>query len=81
MVQSGRPATGDHRGQEEVSSNGGAIRPGRGATEAGPPPLWLLFPREVVEYVRENRGFVLTCVSGLLLLFWGCSVAFSRRRG
>lgn len=77
-VQSSRVSGGETR------IDGGAA-PGnvsRSPTAAGPaePPLWMLLPREVVEYVRDNRGFVLGSVSAFLVLLWGLSLAFSRRR-
>ncbi len=55
-----------------------------GRPSADVPPemkLWLHWPREVVEYVRENRGFVVGCAATLLLVAWMGSVLFSRRRG
>ena len=42
---------------------------------------WLQWPRELVEYVRENRGFVVGCTVMLLLMVWTGSMMFSRRRG
>ena len=42
---------------------------------------WLQGPREVIEYVRENRGFVIGCTAVLLLLAWAGSMIFSRSRG
>lgn len=59
------------------------------ARAAGRPPSdvppemkrWLQWPRELVEYVRENRVFVVGCAATLLLVAWMGSVVFSRRRG
>ena len=80
MVQSNRSSGGETRVPQSEAPSAGGGRPARGASSAEPMPPWLLLPREVIEYVRENRGFVVACVSGLLLMFWGGSVAFSRRR-
>lgn len=56
---------------------------GRPSSSDTPPELkrWLQWPREVIEYVRENRGFVLGCTALLLLLAWMGSMMVSRRRG
>jgi hypothetical protein len=42
---------------------------------------WLLWPREIVEYVRENRAWVVGCTAMLLVMAWTGSMMFSRRRG
>lgn len=57
-------------------------RPGRDALSAGGEtlPRWLMLPREFIAYVRENRGFVLGCIAGLLALYWVGSSLVSRRR-
>lgn len=75
MVQSARVAT--------VEPPGGAameVAPRReGVTSSGAPlPAWLLLPREVIEYVRENRWLVLSSVAAGLLLIWGVSSLFAR---
>lgn len=62
---------------------------GRAPTFAGraqsdlPPELkrWLHWPRQIVEYVRQNRALVFGCTAMLLLMAWTASVMFSRRRG
>ena len=48
-----------------------------------PPELrrWLQWPRDVVDFVRENRGFVVGCTATLLLVAWIGSMMLSRRRG
>lgn len=48
-----------------------------------PPEMkrWLQWPREVVEYVRENRAVVAGCAAMLLVMGWTGSLMFSRRRG
>jgi hypothetical protein len=43
-------------------------------------PSWLFLPREIIECLRENRGFVLACVAASLALFWAVSTLVSRRR-
>lgn len=56
--------------------------PGRGAVPGSGQALpgWLLLPREIIAYVRENRGVVLACVAASLALFWVASSLVSRRR-
>jgi hypothetical protein len=63
-------------------SSGGSTPPRRASTEpsAGELARLLLLPREVIDYLRENRGFVLSCVVGVLVLGWSASLLFSRRR-
>ena len=55
---------------------------GRSSSDV-PPELkrWLQWPREFVEYVRENRAFVAGCAAMLLVMGWTGSMMFSRRRG
>jgi hypothetical protein len=59
-----------------------APSPGRPSSDV-PPELkrWLSWPRDFMEYVRENRFFVAGTAAALLLLAWTGSVMFSRRRG
>jgi hypothetical protein len=78
-VQSSRLSGGETRIDGGAAPSGVSRSPAAGAPAE--PPLWMLLPREVVEYVRENRGFVLGSVSAFLLLLWGLSLAFSRRQG
>ena len=42
---------------------------------------WLALPRELIEYVRENRGFVLGAVAAFLLAAWTGSLLVTRLRG
>jgi hypothetical protein len=42
---------------------------------------WLALPRELIEYVRENRGFVLGSVAAFLLAAWTGSLLVARLRG
>ncbi len=76
MVQAARTATVEPRGVAGVDTS----PPRRtGPTSTGEPlPRWLLLPREVIEYVRENRWLVLSSVAGGLLLVWGISALFAR---
>lgn len=55
---------------------------GRPASDM-PPEVkrWLQWPREVIEYVRENRGFVIGGTAVLLMMGWAASRMFGRRRG
>jgi hypothetical protein len=62
--------------------------PGPGSKAARPqselPPelkRWLHWPRQVVEYVRQNRTLVFGCTAMLLVMAWTGSMMFSRRRG
>lgn len=75
MVQTARAATVEPR-----VGAGMDVAPRRpGVTSNGEPlPRWLLLPREIVEYVRENRWLVLSSVGGGLLLIWGVSALFAR---
>lgn len=76
MLPSARAAT--------VEPHGGAgtdAPPPRrsGVSPSGEPlPRWLLLPRELINYVRENRWLVLSSVAGGLLLIWGVSSLFAR---
>lgn len=57
---------------------------GSGRPSADVPPevkRWLQWPRDVVDYVRENRAFVAGCAAMLLVMAWTGSMMFSRRRG
>jgi hypothetical protein len=63
-----------------------AEMPGRPSPKPGseaPPELkrWLAWPRQVIEYIRENRTWVAGTTATLLLLGWTASVMFNRRRG
>ncbi|MDO9072764.1 MAG: hypothetical protein Q7U73_05825 [Rubrivivax sp.] len=76
MVQAARTATVEPRG-----TVGAEAAPSRrpGVSSSGEPlPRWLLLPREVIEYVRENRWLVLSSVGGGLLLIWSISALFAR---
>lgn len=76
MVQSARTATVEPR-----SPQGAELVPTRrpGVSSSGEPlPRWLLLPREIIEYVRDNRWLVLSSVGGGLLLIWGVSSLFAR---
>lgn len=76
MVQTARTANVELRG----SAREEAPLPRRQGVSAGgePLPRWLLLPREIIEYVRENRWLVLGSVGGGLLLIWGISALFAR---
>lgn len=55
---------------------------GRSSPDVSPElKRWLLWPRELVDYVRENRAFVAGCAAALLLMGWTGSLMFGRRRG
>jgi hypothetical protein len=76
LVQTARTATVEPRGGAGPDS---APQRRPGATSTGEPlPRWLLLPREIIEYVRENRWLVLSSVAGGLLLIWGISALFAR---
>ena len=65
---------------------GGAAGPALRSVTSDPnrnPTLsrWLALPREVIEYVRENRGFVLGSVAAFLLAAWTGSLLVARLRG
>jgi hypothetical protein len=77
-VQGRTPSVSDSPPRDGLSSRT-AGRP----SSAAPTELqrWLQWPREVIEYVRENRTFVVGCTAVLLLLGWTGSMMFSRRRG
>lgn len=76
MVQAARTATTE----PSVMTGPDAPPPRRpdASTNGEPLPYWLLLPREVIEYVRENRWLVLSSVAGGLLLIWGISSLFAR---
>lgn len=71
-----RPAapTGSTYGDGNRSSAFGSS--GRGAE----PPRWLLVPRDVIEYVRDNRATVVGSVVALFGLMWVGSLMFARSR-
>lgn len=48
------------------------------APQGDPLPAWLLLPRDIIQYVRDNRGFVLGSTAVGLLFVWGVSLLFSR---
>lgn len=77
-VQSRTPSVTSSPAREGLSSPD-AGRP----SSAMPTELqrWLHWPREAIEYVRENRTFVLGCTALLLLMGWAGSVMFNRSRG
>lgn len=56
---------------------------GRAAKRSEPSetPWYALLPREIVEYLRENRLMVMSTAAAVALLIWAGSVAFSRHRG
>ena len=52
-----------------------------GSSSPGTTPLsWLLVPRDIIEYVRDNRAMVVGSVVALLGLMWVGSVMFARSR-
>ncbi len=66
--------------------NDGAAAPATRSVTSDPhsnPTLsrWLALPRELIEYVRENRGFVLGSVAAFLLAAWTGSLLVARLRG
>jgi len=77
-VQGRTPSVSDSPPRDGLSSRT-VGRP----SSAAPTELqrWLQLPREVIEYVRENRTFVVGCTALLLLMGWAGSMMFSRRRG
>jgi len=76
-VQGRTPSVSDSPPRDGPSSRA-VGRPPSAPTEL---QRWLQWPREVIEYVRENRTFVVGCTALLLLMGWAGSVMFSRRRG
>lgn len=69
---------------EPVAPRTASPSPGPARPSSDVPPelkRWLTWPREFLEYVRENRYFVAAAAGALLLLAWTGSVMFSRRRG
>lgn len=69
-----RPTTGMPSAAGEARS-GAATEP-VGGSGGG---RWLL-PREIVQWVRDNRAMVIGGAVVLLVLLWGTSVVFSQRR-
>ncbi|MDP2004413.1 MAG: hypothetical protein Q8K45_01945 [Rubrivivax sp.] len=53
-------------------------QPGAPSSSAAPRPRWLQWPREVIQYVRENRAFVLGSVFAGMLLIWAGSRLLAR---
>lgn len=76
QVQNSRPMPTPTTSSDESSARRASSGPS--GTELA---RWFMLPREVIDYLRENRGFVLGCVAGVLLLAWSGSLMFSRRRG
>lgn len=76
MVQSARTANVDARGPSGADL--AAARRPAPSSQGEPLPRWLLLPREVIVYVRDNRWLVLGSVGGGLLLIWGVSSLFAR---
>ncbi len=76
MVQSARAAT-VQPGDASAAFSAPPRRPGV-SSNGEPLPRWLMLPREIIEYVRENRWLVLSSVGGGLLLIWGISSLFAR---
>lgn len=76
MVQTARTASVEPRGVPGMEP--AAPRRAGQSTSGEPLPRWLMLPRELIEYVRENRWSVLGSVAGGLLLIWGLSALFSR---
>jgi len=77
MVQAARTASVEPRGGSTSADAATPRQPG--VSSSGEPlPRWLLLPREIIEYVRENRWLVLSSVGGGLLLIWGVSLLFAR---
>ena len=67
-IPSGTAQAGSVRGAS-VSSNGG-----------GEPPNWLLWPRDLIEYVRENRATVIGGIAALCALSWVGTLLIARSR-
>jgi hypothetical protein len=65
-------------GRSEPPSSDG---PRRNESASGTPlPFWLLLPRELIAYLRENRNMVIGLAIGLLGLMWGGSIVAGRMR-
>jgi len=75
-VQGRSPSVSDSR-------DGLSARAAGRPSSAAPTELqrWLQLPREIIEYVRENRTLVAGCTALLLLVGWTGSLMSSRRRG
>jgi hypothetical protein len=74
------------RTQNISDSSSRDVAPSRAAARPSsdvPPELkrWLQWPREFIEYVRENRAAVIGGTALVLVLGWSASLMFSRRRG
>lgn len=71
---------GDWRGQSPNTSNSSYqnkdSRPGDDAAGGGR----ITLPREIIQWVRENRGLVVGGAVLVLVLLWATSMAFNRRR-
>jgi hypothetical protein len=63
--------------QREMASTQSAPGAGGGDT---PSTRALLIPRELILFIRENRGWVVGGSLSALVLFWAASAAFTRRR-
>lgn len=69
----------DWRGSAHSNSSGSATQDSsRGDTAGGGGRLTL--PREIIQWVRDNRGTVVIGALAVLLVLWGTSIAFSQRR-
>jgi hypothetical protein len=79
-VQTRSQSAGDG---SSASSDAGPARTANRPAADLPPELkrWLHWPRQIAEYVRENRAFVFGCTAVLLVMAWTGSMMFSRRRG
>lgn len=86
LFGSGATPTVQSRSQslsDSPSRDAGPARAGGRPSPDVPPEVkrWLQWPREMVEYVRENRVAVVGGTAVLLVLAWAASLMFSRRRG
>lgn len=77
----------DWRGSAD--SGGTAATSGSSTAAAGPQsaygqaleiPRWLLLIRDLIQYVRDHRDMVIVSAITLLVLLWGGSIAFTRKR-
>ncbi|RVU46110.1 hypothetical protein [Rubrivivax rivuli] len=67
-----------------LAAESGGPSPRSAPSEAHANPAlarWLALPREVIQYVRENRGLVIGSAVALLLSAWMGSVLVARLRG
>ncbi len=78
MTQSARTASVEPRGGLPPGIEASTPRRAGASSSGEPLPRWLMLPRELIEYVRENRWLVLSSVGAGLLLIWGLSALFSR---